>query len=161
MSPSATRKNLYVSLVVLAFFTIMLVWSSHIPQPRGREFPVLVAWAGIALGVLDVIAHTDTAIGRLIAMALSGSAHLPKEHGNYVLSKEALSILWIVLATAIMVLAGFLAGIPVYVFCYLLLHGRKSVRFSAITAVLTTVAVWLAFEVLLEYDLYPGIFLAA
>lgn len=160
MALSDTRKNFYVALVVLAIFALMLVWSAHIPQPRGREFPTLVAWTGLVLGFLDVVAHTDTGVGRLIAMALSGTAHVAEEGSRYGIRKEVLSILWVVLATAAMILGGFLVGIPVYVFFYLLLHGRKSVRFSVLTALFTTLAIWLSFEVLLEYDLYTGILFA-
>jgi hypothetical protein len=161
MTLSFTQRNLIVSLLVLAFFAGMLVWSEQIVEARGREFPVLVSVAGIVLCLLDVIAHTDTAIGRVIAMVLSGTAHLASEGPKHAVKLELVAMLWIVVATALMVLLGFLAGIPAYVFGYSLLHARRTVWQSAISAIAVTIAIWIGFELLLSYDLYSGILFSA
>ncbi len=154
---SAAARNRMVSLIVLVFFAIMLVWSKQITQARGREFPVLVSAAGVVLGLLDLVAHSGTAFGHRLAMVLSGAAHLESEHGGYAFRREVIAIVWIVAATALMVLAGFLAAIPVYVFGYMLLHARRTVRQGAIAALATTLAIWVGFELLLNYDLYGGL----
>jgi hypothetical protein len=75
--------------------------------------------------------------------------------------RETIAILWIAGATAVMVLAGFLVGIPVYVFCYMVLHARRPVRQGVIAALVTTGAIWLAFELLLSYQLFRGVLFGA
>lgn len=149
------RRNLVVSLVTLAIFVGLFVWSDHIPDPRGREFPVLVSGAAVILCALDVLAHSGTAAGRWVALVLSGAAE-PAPARDRRLSAEALAVIWVGVALALVILLGFLVAIPIYVFGYLLLHGRRTLRHSLIAAVATTFGIWLGFEVLLRYDLYRG-----
>jgi hypothetical protein len=151
---SQTRQDLVVSLVVLAFFIGMLVWSEQIPDPRGRHFPVLVSATAVVLCIVDMIAHTDTGIGRAIATVLSGTLEHPIH--AHPLRREVVAIAWIVGATALVLLAGFLVGIPVYVLGYML-HAGRTFRNAAITALATTAFIWIGFEVLLNYDLYRGL----
>jgi Tripartite tricarboxylate transporter TctB family len=153
---SDTARNRLVSLIVLSFFLIMLVWSEQIAHQRGRDFPILVSAAGAVLGLIDLIAHSGTAFGERLALVLSGAARIQSEQ-SYGFRREMIAILWIVAATAVMVLAGFLAAIPLYVFGYMLLHARRTVWQGAIAALATTVAIWAGFELLLSYDLYRGV----
>jgi hypothetical protein len=157
MMSSLSRRNLVVSVVVLALFVGVFLWSEQIADPRGREFPVLVCGAGIVLCLLDLIAQTETSIGRTMAMVLSGSAHHAASGPDHGLRLQVIAMLWIVAATAVMVLAGFLAGIPLYVLGYSLLHARRNLRQSVIAAIAVTIAIWVGFELLLNYELYPGL----
>ena len=52
---------------------------------------------------------------------------------------------------------GFLVGTPVYLFLSMMLHGGKSFLASTMTAIATTLAIWVTFEVLFKYPLYPGV----
>jgi hypothetical protein len=155
---SQTQKDLIVAAAVLAVFCAMLIWSAYIPDVRGREFPMLVSAAAVVLCLLDVIAHTPTAAGRAIALVLSGDAE--RSVPAHALPLEATAIAWVAGATALIVLAGFLAAIPVYVFAYMRLYARRSVRNAAVAAVATTVCIWAGFELLLSYELYRGVLLA-
>lgn len=155
---SSARKDLLTAMVVLAVFVGLLVWSKYIPHPRGREFPILVSGAAVVLCLLDVLAHTDTGIGRSIALILSGEAHRSASDSVHGMHSEAIAIAWIAGGTALTVLAGFLAAIPVYVFGYMVLYARRTVRDGAIAALATTICIWGGFELLLNYDLYPGAF---
>ena len=161
MTASMRQRNLAIAFIVLGFFAAMLLWSEQITQVRGREFPLLVSGAGIVLAVLDVIAHTETRIGRWIAQILSGSAHASEERLIVGIRRELVVMLWIVAATALMVLFGFVAGIPAYVFGYSMLHGQRTVRQSAIAAITTVFAIWVGFALLLNYALYPGLLFAS
>jgi hypothetical protein len=153
---SAERKDLLVAIAVLALFVGLLVWSEYIPHPEGREFPVLVSSAAVVLCLLDVVAHTDTAIGRAVALILSGEAARSGRGAGHGLRAEAIAIAWIAGATALMVLVGFLVAIPIYVFCYMVVYARRSVSDGAIAALATTICIWAGFELLLSYDLYRG-----
>ncbi len=149
------RRNLYASIATLAIFAGLFVWSEGIADVRGREFPVLVSGAAVLLGVLDVLAHTGTAAGRWIAAALAGGT-APAPEPRRRLPAEALAVAWVAAALALVVVAGFLVAIPVYVFAYLILHGKRTLRVSLIAAVATTFGIWLGFEILLRYELYGG-----
>jgi len=158
---SPRQRDLAVSAGVLVFFVVVLVWTYRFPEARGREFPALVSMAAIVLCLIDLVAHTDTAIGQWLTAVLSGSLRLLAGAMTFGVRREAVAILWIAAATALMVLAGFLAGIPVYVFCYMVLQARRPLRQGAIAALATTTAIWLAFELLLSYDLYRGVLFGA
>jgi len=161
MTLSPRRRNFAIAFTALGFFIVMFLWSEQIKDVRGREFPLLVSGAGIALAVLDVFAHTETSIGRQIGLALSGSAHI-SDNGLIVgIRREVIVMLWIVVATALMVLFGFVVGIPTFVFGYSSLHARRTLRQSAIAAVATVLAIWIGFELLLNYKLYPGLVFAS
>lgn len=157
MSAAQNARHLAASLVVLAAFVLVLWWTYGL-EPKGALVPRLVCWAAIVLCLLDAVAHTGTAVGRRVAMVLSGTAHLAEEGKGPGLKRELVASLWMAAATAFAVVAGFLPGIPVYVFGYMTVHGRKSVRTSAITAIVTTAAIWATFEMLMDYRLYRGIF---
>jgi hypothetical protein len=156
--PFATRRNLYVSLVVLAAMAGFLIWSYQY-DPRSRLVPVVVGWAGLVLCALDVIAHLDNRVGRWVGMVLSGTAHgeASADDDKRRFGPEAIACLWMVGATAGVVLFGFMLAVPVYVFAYMLLHGGRTVRQSGIAAVVTTLFIWLVFEVFLRYEVYRGV----
>ena len=157
MKLSVKLENLAVSLVVLAFFVVILAWTYRFPQATSREFPSMVCIAAIVLCLIDLITQTDTAIGRRLAVALPGSATIAASGLTRGIRGEATALAWIAGAAALMVLAGFLAGIPAYVFCYMTLHAGRSVRQGVIAALLTTGTIWLAFQQLLSYQLYRGV----
>lgn len=159
MRLSLKLENLVVSLIVLAFFVVILVWTYRFPEGGGREFPAMVATAAILLCLIDLIAQTDTAVGHRLAAVLSGSADIATGLTRG-LRTEVVALFWIAAATVLMVTVGFLVGIPAYVFCYMTLHAGRPMRQGALAALLTTGAIWLAFQQLLSYDLYPGVLFA-
>jgi hypothetical protein len=157
MSWSSRQRDLAVSVGALIFFIVILVWTYRFPEARGREFPALVSMAAIVLCLIDLVAHTDTAFGRRLASVMTGEVDPSAgilAHGAW---REAVAILWLAGATLLIVVAGFLAGIPVYVFCYMVLHAGRPLRQGAIAALVTTGAIWLAFQLLLGYQLYRGL----
>jgi hypothetical protein len=157
MTLSPLQRNLAVAFIVLGFFVVMFLWSEQIKEVLSREFPLLVSGAGIVLAVLDVIAQTETGIGRRIGLVLSGSAHMTDDGLIVGIKREFIVMLWIVVATTLMVLFGFVVGIPAFVFGYSILHARRTVRQGAIAAIVTVFAIWIGFELLLNYELYPGL----
>jgi hypothetical protein len=152
-----SRKDLYVSLVMLAAMVAMLILSYQL-DPKGRMMPVLVAWAGIVLCALDAFGHTDSRAGRWVGMFLSDRLDLQKRPpAARRLSVEALACFWMMVALALMLVLGFILATPLYILGYMLIYGRRSFRQSAITAVVTTAFIWVVFEILLQYNLYRGI----
>ena len=151
-----TGRNLLVSLVVLALAIGYLVWADTFPRPSA-SVPMLVAWITIALAAIDVVAHTDTGIGRRVAGALSGRAHLEAVGDLRITAKEWLAVAWMAGSLAAIVVAGFLAGMFVYVAGYMVVHGRLSWRLSLYVASGTVFSCWLVFDELLKIGLYRGV----
>ena len=154
---SARHRNLAVSVGVLVFFVVVLLWTYRFPEARGREFPALVSMTAIVLCLIDLLAHTDSAIGRRLSVMLSGELAPSSGILTHAGWREAIAILWLAGATLLIVVAGFLAGIPVYVFGYMVFHAGRPLRQGALAALVTTGAIWLAFQLLLGYQLYRGL----
>jgi hypothetical protein len=148
------------ALVVLVFAVVFLLWTQTIPA-RSTAMPTLVAWLAIALALIDVVAQTETAVGRAVRHFVAAEKVIEwKAQGNgedATWGRVLLSVLWVVAYLAGVYLVGFLLTTPVYVFLYMILHGRKSLRTAGIAAILTTALIWLTFEIAFKYPLYPGI----
>jgi hypothetical protein len=148
------------ALVVFILAVAFLFWTQTIP-PRATAMPILVAWLMILLALIDLISQTETTIGRLFRRFAAAERIIEwKVEGD---EEEAgwgrvlVSILWVCAYLAAVYLAGFLVGTPTYLFLYMVLHGGKSILASTISAIATTFAIWLTFEVLFKYPLYPGV----
>ncbi|MPY68957.1 MAG: hypothetical protein GEU92_02605 [Alphaproteobacteria bacterium] len=152
----AAGKQIFISALVLLGALGFLALGYELPG-KGRDVPVLVGWIAVGLCVLDVVAQTPTAAGRWIAALLSGSASGEPEDEPRGLSLELKSFFWVLVACAGVIVFGFLWAVPVYVFAYMTLHGRKPVVQSGLTALGATAFLWIAFELLLEYEIYRGL----
>jgi hypothetical protein len=148
------------ALVVLVFAVVFLLWTQTIPA-RATAMPTLVAWLAIALALIDVVAQTETAVGRAVRRFVAAEKVIEwKAQGDgedATWGRVLLSVLWVVAFLVGVYLVGFLLTTPVYVLLYMLLHGGKSLRTAGIAAVLTTALIWLTFEIAFKYPLYPGI----
>jgi len=148
------------ALVMFAFAVVFLLWTQTIPA-RATAMPTLVAWLAIVLASIDVVAQTETAIGRVVRRFVSAEKVIEwKAQGDgedATWGRVLLSVLWVVAYLAGVYLVGFLLATPLYVFLYMLLHGGKSLRAAAATAAVTTFLIWLTFEIAFKYPLYPGI----
>ena len=159
MSGAVRWRDFAAALAVLALAVAFLVWAQAYPA-RTRTVPVLVAWVAIALAAIDAVCQTETRIGRFIrrfVVAQSIIEWKPQGAAEAGSGRAALAILWVAGFTAAIVAFGVLIAIPLYVAAYMVWHGGKSVRAACVTALATTAAIWLAFEILLRYPLYPGL----
>ena len=73
------------------------------------------------------------------------------------LTRILLAVAWVVAYLAALFLTGFMIATPIYVLLYMLIHGGRSLRDSALAAAATTLTIWLTFVVLFRYPLYPGV----
>ena len=152
-------RNLAPALVVLAIGVGMLIWSQAF-SPRARLVPVLASWLAIALALIDAASQLDTAWGRrirrlvtarnVVEWKMDGEAEAGARRG-------AVAIGWVLGYLLLLALVGFLLATPAYMFLYMLIHGVRSLRDSALAAAATTFAIWLTFEVAFRYPLYPGL----
>ncbi len=148
------------SLVILAIGVIYLLWAQSYP-PELSVVPTLVAWLTIALALLDAASHTETRLGRVVrsfvGQPAAGAADGEKPARRPGWAAVTFSVLWPLAYVACVILAGFLLVTPVYIFAYMVLYGRQPILRSALSAVITTGVIWLTFEMLFHYPLFPGI----
>jgi hypothetical protein len=147
------------SLIVLAIAIVYLLWAQIYPRATGTV-PSLVAWATIILALIDLAAHTETRLGRSVRRVV-GQPRADQAAGEQEQTVGWRTILyanlWPIGYVAAVIVAGFMLTTPLYVLLYMWLHGRKSVLFCAVSGVVTTLLIWLTFEVLFRYPLYQGV----
>ena len=152
-------REFWAAMFVLVLSIGVLLWAKTYPGDSGAV-PVLVAWGTIVLSVIDVVSQFETPLGRrvrrlvtadkIVAWKMEGEEDAP-------LSRILLSMAWILGYLAAIFLIGFIIATPIYIFCYTLIHGARSLRDSILVAAAITLTIWLTFAVLFSYPLYPGL----
>jgi hypothetical protein len=154
----ANRRNLATALFVLAGSIVFLLWARTYPA-QARAVPELVAWATIALTVIDVIIQFDTAPSRWLRRLVTAEKIVEwKLEGeeDASLTRVLLAVAWVAGYVTLLYFVGFLISTPIYVLLYMIFHGGHSIRNSILMSAGTTLSIWLVFEVLFKYPLYPG-----
>jgi hypothetical protein len=146
-------------LLTLAIGVLCLLWAQAYP-PRESGLPTLVGWVTIALALLDMAAQFDTGWGRVVrriaGMELGGEGRAEGKTTPPAWRRIAIAMSWVVGYGAAIYLFGLLATTPVYIFLYMTINGGRRVATSALSAAAITLAIWIVFEHLFHYPLYPG-----
>lgn len=159
MKPAIHWPDFGAALIVLAIGVGFLLWAQTYP-PKAAEVPVLVAWLTTVLALIDAVARTETALGRALRRVVSAEQVIEWQadgDGEASWRRVASSSLWLLAYLAGVALAGFLLATPLYIFLYVKLHGGRSALAGAVTALGTTLGVWIVFQLLFRYPLYPGL----
>jgi hypothetical protein len=160
MSAAINKREVGAGLVVLAIGVVFLLWSQAYPA-RMSAMPKLVGWVTIVLALIDIAAHFDNALGRVLrqiaGLEIGAGSGRSDETAGPSWRKIAVAMIWVVGYVLAIDVFGFLATTPIYILLYMFLHGRKSLRASALSAVVTTLAIWFTFEYLFHYPLYSGL----
>ena len=160
MSAALDKRNLGPGLLALAIGILCLVWAQAY-APRESAMPELVGWATIALALIDIAAQFDTKWGRVLrrvaGMDMDGDSSMDDWVKRPSWSRIGIAMLWVTGYGAAIYLFGLLATTPIYIFLYMLIHGRRRPATSAMNAAVITVAIWVTFEYLFHYPLYPGV----
>ena len=163
MNARVNRPGLAASLFVLAMGIGFFAWAQAY-APRTREVPALVAIVTMALALIDAAAQFDTTWGRFVRRFVSAKNIIEwkasGEEGAGV-GRALVAIAWVVGYVAAVTVVGVYAATPIYVFFYMIAHGRKSVRASATASVVVTLALWVVFELAFRYTLYAGLLFGA
>ena len=143
---------------MLAFSIGFLSWSS-IYDEQSRQVPMLIAWSMLILCALDFIATTGTKVGKLVKAFFTGTivGEAADEGTTRPLVKTLVAMAWPIAFVTAVVFLGFFVAIPVYVFLFVVLQGRKSVRLALVSAISTAVFTYVVFDQLLEYEVYRGL----
>jgi hypothetical protein len=159
MRPAIHWPDFGAALTVLAIGVGFLAWAQTYP-PKAAAVPTLVAWLTIVLALIDAAARTETALGRALRRVVNAEQVIEwKPEGDRKASARRIvsSIAWLLAYLAGVTLAGFLVATPLYIFLYVKLHGGRSPRAGAAAALGTTLGVWVVFQLLFRYPLYPGL----
>jgi hypothetical protein len=163
MTFAVRQREFWSALVVLMLSIGFLLWARTYPHDAGAV-PVLVAWGTIALSLIDIVSQFETPFGQRIRRVLAAQKIVEwKMEGDEeaALSRIFLSVAWIIGYLVAIFLVGYIIATPIYVFFYMVLHGRRGVRDSALTAAGTTLAIWAVFVKLFGYPLYEGLLFGA
>lgn len=157
MSDRVTVSRLTPALVVFASSVGFLVWT-YAYTGRGHTLPALTGWFLVIMSLLDILAATPTRIGAAIADFFAGKVvGEPVGHSHGTAGKVLMAAVWPGLFVAGVVFFGFFITIPIYVYAFMLLHGKKKPREALIGAAATTLFTLVVFEWLLRYEVFRGL----
>lgn len=146
---------LYFALGVMAFMLLFL-HETYGLAGKERDFPLIIGYIGVAFSALDIASVTDTAVGRFVTRFFA-SALDPAEIKPRAVSRELLVFAVMGLAVLAIWLFGFLIASPLFVFLWMLIGGGKSLKLSLYVGLGTLAFIYGLFEMVLQYDLYPGV----
>jgi len=134
----------YLPSAGLAIFTAIFLATAYRYPSQARTFPVAVAWVTLFLVALDI---TKSRLNP--GAAAEDSRPLGSQIG---------AVVWLAAFAVMLVLAGILYTVPLYIFASLRFRGSRSWFTSLWVAAVVTGGIWLLFAVVLRLDLYPGLF---
>lgn len=148
--------SIFPPLILLAVAGLLILFASDYGA-TARRLPLLIAVSTVGLLILDLLSRLQGNIGALIRSALGAGFENPEMTHNPQWRAEVLQLLWVTACVSSMVLVGFLPTIPVFIFLYMMLHGKQTVMLSILISIVIVSVVGFVFEWLLDYDLYRGI----
>jgi hypothetical protein len=149
-----TPAGAYLPALGLWLLTAIYLDMSYGYKPLVREFPAGVAWVMIILLTLDLASRTQTRLGRTLTRWLNPAADAPQP--DRAAAREVSAILWIAGFTALLMLAGILCAVPLFIFATMRFRARRPYGTSLLAAAGATLVIWLLFEQLLRLSLYSG-----
>jgi len=153
-APKLVRSIAAPSVLIVASLSL-LIWSSIFNQ-TARQVPMLVAAALLVLSIFDFVCRFDRPALRPLRDFWGADFGNREMRHNPHWTAELGQVLWMIGCVAAMLLIGFLPAVPLFVFLYMLVNGRRPVVESLATAAIVFGFVYVVFEVLLDYQLYRG-----
>ena len=138
---------------VLLIFAALYLALDLTYKPNLRAAPGMVATIIILLLVIDVLSRLDTPLGR----ALRARLNPPAEHAFHPAARELEAMLWVASFAAALMVLGILFGVPVFVFAFMRLRGRRPIWAALAGSAAMMLFIWLLFAQLLRLELYPGL----
>lgn len=113
--------------------------------PSSSMLPVITLLIVVTLAAAAFNSRRQVGDGPVVVEAQPGPAKL-----------EYAACIWACIAWLLVLVFGFLAALPVYVFGYVHLRGRRPVIAGCVAALAVTLIVWAGFELVLGQPLYRG-----
>ena len=135
--------------VAILVFVIAYLGSGYLTLGSASRFvPLLVGSVTLLLLLIDML-RTLRARGVVVGNDTNTVSVPPV--------RELQAIAYVAGAAAGIYLLGFAVTIPIYLFTSIAFFGKQSTRTAVAVALLTSLTIYLLFEVLLRYKLYPGL----
>ena len=153
--PKAVR-SLYPPLVLIAAAIVMIVWSQSYNE-TARLVPLLVCYALLVLAIFDLICRFDTPVFRPLRDFWGADFQNREMKHDPQPSAEVVQVVWVIGCVAGMMLIGILPTLPLFIFLYMAVNGRRPWLESVVVTAIVFVFVYVVFEILLAYPLYRGV----
>ena len=149
--------NSYIYIGILVIMVFVILWSVFAMKHfESRLLPILFGGFVFMLAAIGLINEVAQKNGEATTSESSKGEIKPREeHWRGYLVNGA----WVVGFVVAIFLLGFVIAIPLFVFAYMKRLGAPLLT-AIIWAILTPVAVYLAFDVALDIDLHPGLLLS-
>lgn len=131
--------------LAIALIAALYVWASYGYDPASRRLPWIAGVLAISCALGDFASRHLLAVAR------------PNKSATHSPWQEARVFAWTAGFLVLVIVLGFYAAIPLYVFCYLRLHARKSAPISALAAFGLLGFLYVVFTVLMGYDMFGGL----
>ncbi len=149
-------RSVLPSAVILVFVVFYLITGYLSLDDTTRRVPLLAGVVTLVLVIIDiarVIIRGGAQSGSWVVEG--GGVQVPESRG-----RELAAISLVAAGVAAIYLLGFLIATPLYLFASIAFLGKQSSRAAAAVALLTSLAIYLIFEVVLDYPLFPGLLFA-
>lgn len=149
-------RSVLPSVVILVFVVFYLITGYLSLDDTTRRVPLLAGVVTLVLVIIDiarVIIRGGAQSGSWVVEG--GGVQVPESRG-----RELAAISLVAAGVAAIYLLGFLIATPLYLFASIAFLGKQSSRAAAAVALLTSLAIYLIFEVVLDYPLFPGLLFA-
>lgn len=153
---SPAVRSVYAPIVWLAFCAGFVVWSYDLDSVS-RAAPLLVGYAGLILGALDLVSRFEGAVPNAIRVAMGAGFDRPEITHNPKFCAELIQFGWMALFVVMVLFIGVLPAVPIYVLASMRMNGGRTWKESIIASVATLVFVFVVFEVFLAFELYRGV----
>jgi hypothetical protein len=154
-SPPPFVRSVWPPLAIMAFATIMFVWTLRY-NDIARQVPLLVASALFFLGVFDLVCRIDRRALDPLRDFWGGDFGNPEMKHHPRVRDEAIQIGWMIASVAGMMLLGILPTVPLFIFFYTKVQGKRPWLESLLVAAIIFIFVYAVFELFLDYRLYRG-----
>lgn len=158
------RGQIFFSLGMTLIFSILIAIGMGY-NPLARLIPLVVSVPALLISFTQFILDLretlrgeppdQEAAGKEGARRKEKRGFSPQELRH----RELLAVGWLLAFLGLIILAGFLAAIPIFILVFMRLYGRESWRLSLGLAVVLLIFVYAVFEIILGSDLYQGLIL--
>ncbi len=149
-------RSVLPSVVILVFVVFYLITGYLSLDDTTRRVPLLAGVVTLVLVIIDiarVIIRGGAQSGSWVVEG--GGVQVPESRG-----RELAAISLVAAGVAAIYLLGFLIAIPLYLFASIAFLGQQSSRAAVAVALLTSLVIYVVFEVVLDYPLFPGLLFA-
>ncbi|NNC77399.1 MAG: hypothetical protein HKN77_05500 [Woeseiaceae bacterium] len=155
--PLKSNGTSFIPPIVLAVIAAAMISGALDFGTTARRLPLLIGSATLALIVIDFLSRFENSVGRFLRAAIGADFRDPEMQHTPRWQAEITQVSCLALVLGGIVIFGFLAAIPSFIFFYMLVQGKQSILRSALVSTGIVVLIAMLFEIILDYDLYRGV----